>query len=54
MGCAHFQIGRGYPYLRSRDEAAVDLLETIKSVLDPTGALNPGGLGLPTSRAARA
>jgi FAD/FMN-containing dehydrogenase len=46
MGCGHFQIGRSYPYLASRDPASVELLETLKATLDPTGALNPGGLGL--------
>jgi len=53
LGCGHFQIGRSYPYLESRDEASVLLLETIKSALDPTGALNPGGLGLETPTARR-
>ena len=46
IGCAHFQIGRSYPYLESRDQASADLLKTIKATLDPTSALNPGGLGL--------
>ena len=46
LGCGHFQIGRSYPYRESRDAAAWSLVETIKAALDPTGALNPGGLGL--------
>jgi len=46
LGCGHFQIGRSYPYRASRDDAAWALVETIKTALDPTGALNPGGLGL--------
>jgi FAD/FMN-containing dehydrogenase len=45
LGCGHFQIGRSYPYRESRDEASWSLLETLKAVLDPTGALNPGALG---------
>jgi hypothetical protein len=46
MGCGHFQIGRSYSYLATRDEASRRLIETLKSTLDPSGALNPGGLGL--------
>jgi FAD/FMN-containing dehydrogenase len=46
MGCGHFQIGRSYAYLATRDEASRGLIQTLKSTLDPTGALNPGGLGL--------
>jgi FAD/FMN-containing dehydrogenase len=46
FGCGHFQIGRAYPYRESRDEAAWSLVEAVKAALDPTGALNPGGLGL--------
>ena len=46
LGCGHFQIGRSYPYHESRDEASWALLETLKAALDPTGALNPGALGL--------
>jgi FAD/FMN-containing dehydrogenase len=45
MGCGHFQIGRSYPYLESRDAPSRALLETVKHALDPTGAFNPGGLG---------
>jgi FAD/FMN-containing dehydrogenase len=46
LGCGHFQIGRSYPYLESRDPASAGLLATLKDALDPAGALNPGGLGL--------
>jgi len=46
FGSGHFQIGRGYPYRQSRDAASWALIETLKATLDPTGALNPGGLGL--------
>jgi hypothetical protein len=53
LGCGHFQIGRSYPYLASRDEASTQLLQTLKATLDPTGALNPGGLGLETPAARR-
>ncbi len=46
-GCAHFQIGRAYPYRESRDEASKGLLDTIKKFVDPDGQLNPGALGFP-------
>lgn len=45
-GCAHFQIGRSYPYLESRDEASVQLLHAIKASLDPAAIVNRGILGL--------
>ena len=45
-GGAHFQIGRTYPYLASRDAPSLALLHTLKAALDPDGRLNPGGLGL--------
>jgi len=51
-GCAHFQIGRAYPYRDSRDAASRDLLDAVKAVVDPDGRFNPGALGF--SRAARA
>ena len=46
FGCGHFQIGRTYPYRASRDAASWALLEALKAELDPSGALNPGVLGL--------
>ncbi len=46
-GCGHFQIGRAYPYRASRDAASQGLLDAIKTVVDPKGQLNPGGLGFP-------
>jgi FAD/FMN-containing dehydrogenase len=47
FGCAHFQIGRSYPYRESRDDASRALLDAIKTLVDPKGQLNPGGLGFP-------
>jgi len=49
FGCAHFQIGRTYPYRQTLDPVAWDLVETLKATLDPAGALNPGVLGLNTA-----
>lgn len=45
-GAAHFQVGRVYPWLASRDPASVRLVRAIKAALDPEGILNPGALGL--------
>jgi FAD/FMN-containing dehydrogenase len=52
FGCAHFQIGRTYPYRQSLDAAAWGLVESLKTYLDPAGALNPGVLGLDPSHTA--
>ncbi|WP_448581480.1 FAD-binding oxidoreductase [Thermaurantiacus sp.] len=45
-GAGHFQIGRVYPWLASRDGPSVRLVRAIKAALDPAGILNPGALGL--------
>jgi len=45
-GAVHFQIGRTYPYRENRDPAAWDMLEKIKTVLDPDRVINAGALGL--------
>lgn len=45
-GAAHFQIGRTYPLQASSDPVAWALLGQIKAAVDPTGAMNPGALGL--------
>ena len=46
FGAAHFQLGRAYPYRQRLDPAALALIETIKTALDPRGLMNPGVLGL--------
>lgn len=46
-GCGHFQIGKTYPYIESRDEGSIRLLEAVKFAMDPSGALNKDVLGLP-------
>ena len=48
-GAAHLQIGRVYPYLRGRDDGAVDLLRAARTQLDSAGLINPGSLGLEES-----
>ena len=45
-GAAHFQIGRTYPYRENREGPNYDLLQTIKTALDPQGLVNAGALGL--------
>lgn len=45
-GCAHFQVGRAYPYAATREPGALDLVERIKAALDAKGLVNPGALGL--------
>lgn len=45
-GAAHFQIGRTYPYRENRDAAAWEMLDGIKSLLDPHRLINSGALGL--------
>ncbi|WP_291075350.1 FAD-binding oxidoreductase [Hyphomonas sp.] len=45
-GAAHFQIGRTYPYLETREDATRALLEKIKDIVDPQRIINPGALGL--------
>jgi len=46
QGAVHMQIGRKYPYLRSRKPEIFSLLTALKSHLDPKGLMNPGVLGL--------
>ena len=46
FGAAHFQVGRTYPYMDSRDGASRRLLQALKDAADPERRFNPGGLGL--------
>jgi FAD/FMN-containing dehydrogenase len=46
MGATHFQIGRFYPYLETREPETKALLIALKQHLDPKGVMNPGVLGL--------
>lgn len=45
-GAVHLQIGRLYPWARSRDEAAMALIRALKAEIDPHNRINPGVLGL--------
>ncbi len=46
FGAAHFQIGRTYPYRENREDTSWQLLDDIKTLLDPGRTLNSGALGL--------
>ena len=44
-GAIHFQIGKDYPYLKTRTDSTRKLLITLKKELDPKNLINPGNLG---------
>jgi FAD/FMN-containing dehydrogenase len=46
IGATHLQIGRFYPYRERLDPVAADVLDGLKRLYDPRGAMNPGILGL--------
>ena len=43
---AHVQIGKSYPWLSTRSEAAAKIATGFKAILDPRRLVNPGSLGL--------
>ena len=46
-GACHLQIGRYYPYREAMNNDGLwNLLEAVKSHLDPDRLMNPGSLGL--------
>lgn len=45
-GACHMQIGKDYPYLKTRKPETSGLLKKIKASVDPSGLMNPGALGL--------
>jgi FAD/FMN-containing dehydrogenase len=45
LGAAHLQIGRTYPFARSRNAENWTLLSQFKARVDPKGLMNPGVLG---------
>lgn len=45
-GAAHFQIGRTYRYQENSQAPSWELLDGIKSLLDPNRTINSGALGL--------
>ena len=44
-GAIHFQIGKDYPYLKTRTESTKKLLLMLKKEMDPKNLINPGNLG---------
>jgi FAD/FMN-containing dehydrogenase len=46
FGAVHMQIGKSYPYMRSRNDEAAALIRAIRAEVDADGLMNPGGLGL--------
>jgi D-lactate dehydrogenase (cytochrome) len=45
-GACHMQIGKDYPYLKTRKPATAELVRKLKATVDPHGIMNPGALGL--------
>lgn len=48
IGGVHLQIGKKYPYFKTREPETRRLVEQFKSLVDPKGVINPGNL-LPTA-----
>lgn len=46
-GGSHLQVGKDYPYLRTRRPEVAALVLGLKRMLDPANLMNPGALGLP-------
>lgn len=46
QGAVSFQIGKFYPYQRGLETGAADFLRRLKALVDPSGRMNPGSLGL--------
>ncbi|CAA0081378.1 putative FAD-linked oxidoreductase [Halioglobus japonicus] len=46
LGAAHLQIGRSYQFSEALEPAPRQLLQAIKTALDPDNRINPGVLGL--------
>jgi FAD/FMN-containing dehydrogenase len=46
FGAAHFQIGRTYPFAKTRTPEALGMLTAFKRFVDPNNLMNPGVLGL--------
>ena len=45
-GASHMQVGKDYPYLKTRKPEVRALVVALKQALDPKGLMNPGALGL--------
>jgi FAD/FMN-containing dehydrogenase len=46
MGASHLQVGKEYIYKDGLKPESFELIKAIKAVVDPTGRINPGCLGL--------
>jgi FAD/FMN-containing dehydrogenase len=44
LGGVHLQIGKKYPYSKTREPATRMLVEQFKQLVDPRGIFNPGNL----------
>jgi len=45
-GASHMQVGKDYPYLKTRKPEVRAFVILLKQTLDPKGLMNPGALGL--------
>ena len=46
LECAHVQIGKAYPWAETREPAVLEMMQKLKTLMDPKGLMNPGSLGL--------
>ena len=44
-GAIHFQIGKDYPFMKTRAESTRKFLTALKHQLDPKNLINPSSLG---------
>ncbi len=48
-GATHYQLGKSYPFMSTREPGAGSLLKTLKREFDPHNLMNPGVLEFPGS-----
>ncbi|MEM1089068.1 MAG: FAD-binding oxidoreductase [Pseudomonadota bacterium] len=49
-GATHYQLGKSYPFMSTREPGAAELLRMLKRQFDPQNLMNPGVLEFPTAR----